>query len=126
LSFNLRFSTELDAERIKQQVAKILLECGVNDTPSWQLNGKPFLTKEGQLLSYSQQAINSVTGLQPELSTSGGTSDGRFIAEYCQEVIELGLTNNSIHQVNESIHCDELTQLSAIYQQLLSSLLVRV
>lgn len=115
LHFNFRFSTEQTATRLKEKVLQCFHQHQLNPSIQWQLNGEPFLTSHGRLLESTMQAINQVARLTPELSTSGGTSDGRFIAPYDVEVIELGPVNATIHQVNECVSLADLTTLFHIY-----------
>ena len=121
--FNFRFSTELDEKQIKQRVHAILDNEGVNYDLAWRLSGHPFLTPEGALIEAAQSAIKAVTGYDTELSTSGGTSDGRFIAPTGSQVVELGPLNATIHQVNECVSVQDLDTLSAIYDKTLEELL---
>jgi succinyl-diaminopimelate desuccinylase len=121
--FNLRFSTELSFDIIIKQIEQILTKHHLDYHINWTYNGKPFITKPGKLLDATQNAILSVTNKNAQLSTSGGTSDGRFIAPTGAEVIELGPCNATIHQVNECVNCDDLIQLSEIYYQTLKELL---
>jgi succinyl-diaminopimelate desuccinylase len=121
--FNFRFSTEVTNEQLQQRVEAILDKHHVNYDMNWVLSGQPFRTAGGKLLEAAQQAIETVTGYQTELSTSGGTSDGRFIAPTGAQVIELGPLNATIHQIDECISVDDLDILSTIYEQLLVNLL---
>ncbi|WP_281557130.1 succinyl-diaminopimelate desuccinylase [Thalassomonas sp. RHCl1] len=121
--FNLRFSTELDFDRIMEKVNAILTRYQLDYDIKWTFNGKPFITKPGALLDAVTAAIKATTGREPELSTSGGTSDGRFIAPTGAEVIELGPLNATIHQVNECVSCRDLKQLTEIYYQTLVNVL---
>jgi len=121
--FNFRFSTELDAEGIRGRVSQILGEGDFTYDLSWRLSGNPFLTAPGTLVSAVREAVQTVTGITPALSTSGGTSDGRFIAPTGAQVVELGPRNATIHQINECVGVDELEQLRLIYQRLLENLL---
>ena len=121
--FNFRYSTEINADTLKQQVEALLDKQGINYSIKWRLNGKPFLSKPGKLVETTQDAIHQVVGIKPELSTSGGTSDARFIAPYGVEVLELGPVNASIHQVNEHTDLAELTQLQSIYFTIIKQLL---
>ncbi|MEA3276405.1 MAG: succinyl-diaminopimelate desuccinylase [Pseudomonadota bacterium] len=123
--FNLRFSTELSAETIKRRVHAILDRAGFDYELDWRLSGNPFLTPAGALVDATREAVAQVTGVEAELSTSGGTSDGRFIAPTGAQVLELGAINATIHQVNERVGVDELDQLSAIYEHILEKLLIR-
>ena len=122
-SFSFRYSTELTAEQIEQQFAAILNKHQVKHTLKWELSGKPFLTQPGELIAAVNHAIQSVNGKTPELSTGGGTSDARFIAPTGAQVIELGTTNDKIHQINESVKIEELEELTQIYEQILVNLL---
>lgn len=115
LSFNFRFSTEQSEHSLKQAVEAIFKQHDLHPIIHWRLNGQPFLTAQGKLLESCINAIEKITGITPELSTSGGTSDGRFIAPYQVEVVELGLVNASIHQINENIATADLAILSDIY-----------
>lgn len=121
--FNFRFSTEVTAEQLKQRVHHILDSHGLNYELQWSLSGEPFLTPEGELVAAAQQAILEVQGIETTLSTSGGTSDGRFIAPTGAQVLELGVLNATIHQINEHVNVDELDPLTEIYQKILTRLL---
>ncbi len=121
--FNFRFSTEITPEEIKQRVEAMLNQHQLNYEINWALSGLPFLTAEGSLVESAVAAINKVTGIDAELSTSGGTSDGRFIAPTGAQVLELGPTNATIHQINECVGIDELDTLEKIYYELLVGLL---
>jgi succinyl-diaminopimelate desuccinylase len=121
--FNLRFSTESTAESIKSRVEDILRHHGLDYTLTWKLSGKPFLTPAGELVEAARTAIRSVAGIDTELSTSGGTSDGRFIAPTGAQVLELGPVNATIHQINECVNAAELDTLSDIYEEMLKQLL---
>jgi succinyl-diaminopimelate desuccinylase len=122
--FNLRFSTELDPETIQARVRAILDKGGFGYDLHWRLSGNPFLTPAGELVAATREAIADVTGIETLLSTSGGTSDGRFIGPTGAQVVELGPVNATIHQVNESVGVDELDALSDIYRKILERLLV--
>jgi len=122
--FNLRFSTELSFDVIIATIEKILTKHQLDFDIKWTYNGKPFITKPGKLLTATQRAIYKVTQKEAQLSTSGGTSDGRFIAPTGAEVIELGPCNATIHQVNECVSCDDLIALSDIYYHTLKVLLI--
>ncbi|RMX15390.1 succinyl-diaminopimelate desuccinylase [Vandammella animalimorsus] len=122
VDFNFRFSTESSDAQLRQRVHALLDRHGLDYTLHWTLGGQPFLTPSGTLVQLVQQAVGQVTGLSPELSTSGGTSDGRFIATLCPQVIELGPPNASIHKVDEHIALADLETLARIYAQLLELL----
>ncbi len=125
--FNLRYSTELTDQVIINQVETILDKYHLDYDIKWTFNGKPFITEISSnphcFLSAVSQAVSSVTGKKPELSTSGGTSDGRFIAPTGAQVIEVGPCNTTIHQVNESVSCNDLEQLVDIYYACLKEML---
>lgn len=121
--FNFRFSTELTADILKQRTHAILDKHNVNYDLKWNLSGEPFLTAEGELVAASVAAIKKITGRDTELSTAGGTSDGRFIAPTGAQVLELGPVNATIHQINECVSVDDLNTLSDIYCTMLTELL---
>lgn len=123
LLFNFRFSTESTAQSLQQRVVDILDRHGVNYSCDWCLSGEPFLTSDGRLLQATRQAIRAITGLETQTSTSGGTSDGRFIAPLGVEVTELGPLNATIHKVDECVPVNDLDTLSRIYEQMISLLL---
>lgn len=122
--FNFRFSTELTAEQLQQRTEALLDRHGLKYEIEWTLSGLPFLTAAGALVEAADRAINKVTGQKTQLSTSGGTSDGRFIAPTGAQVVELGPVNATIHQVNERVLAEDLNQLSEIYQELLQQLFI--
>ncbi|CAD5109091.1 succinyl-diaminopimelate desuccinylase [Zestomonas carbonaria] len=121
--FNFRFSTESTVEGLKQRVATILDKHGLDYELNWALSGLPFLTEPGELLDAVAASIRSVTGRETTPSTSGGTSDGRFIATLGTQVVELGPVNATIHQVDERVLASDLDLLTDIYQQTLERLL---
>lgn len=125
ISFNLRFSTELDEYTIKKCVHDILDEQDLDYQLIWRLSGNPFFTESKELTSAVVDAIQRITGLSSKLSTSGGTSDGRFIAPTGAQVIELGPVNTSIHKVNECVKVDDIDKLALTYQQILENLLIK-
>ncbi|MDH3316652.1 MAG: succinyl-diaminopimelate desuccinylase [Gammaproteobacteria bacterium] len=122
--FNFRYSTELTAESIKQRVAEILEKHGVQHRIQWTHGAKPFLTREGALVDAARNAIREVAGRETELSTEGGTSDGRFIAPTGAEVVELGPVNATIHKIDECVRVEDLDLLSQIYERVMEILLV--
>ena len=124
VQFNLRFSTEITDQQIRQRIESILDEHQLEYTLNWSLSGQPFLTPGGKLVDAAKQAIRSVCAIDSELSTSGGTSDGRFIAPTGAQVVELGPVNDSIHKIDENINITELEQLTEIYTDILQRLLV--
>jgi len=123
LSFNLRFSTESTADSLKSRVTAILDSHQLNYDIQWRLSGQPFLTPAGELVDAAREAIQSQVGITTTLSTSGGTSDGRFIAPTGAQVVELGPVNATIHQTNECVNIAELDKLSDIYEEILKQLL---
>lgn len=123
VTFNFRYSTEVTADQLKARVLEILDRHQVSYDIEWTLSGLPFLTPVGELVNAARTAIKNVTGTDTELSTSGGTSDGRFIAPTGAQVLELGVLNATIHQVNEHVNIDELEPLAEIYEQILVELL---
>ncbi|AHG63769.1 succinyl-diaminopimelate desuccinylase [Advenella mimigardefordensis] len=122
--FNIRFSTASTVESLKTRVQAILDAHHLESQIEWTLGGEPFLTPRGELSEALSAAIVAVTGTQTELSTTGGTSDGRFIAKICPQVIEFGPINATIHQINEHIEVDSLEPLAAIYRKTLENLLL--
>ena len=124
VQFNLRFSTELDEDIIKQRTITILDKYGFNYDLQWRLSGNPFLTEKGKLIDAAHTAIKLVTGFETIDDTGGGTSDGRFIAPTGAQVIELGPINESIHKINENVNIEDLEYLSKIYEYILIELLV--
>jgi succinyl-diaminopimelate desuccinylase len=125
VKFNFRFSTASTLESLQTRVVGILDRHGLKYDLQWSYDGRPFLTKPGDLVEAVARAIKSVTGVDTKLSTGGGTSDGRFIADICPQVIEFGPTNASIHKVNECIRVDDIGPLRRVYQQILVNLLVK-
>lgn len=123
LDFNLRFSTASTPESIKERIVAILHSHDLDYDLDWTLGGEPFLTPRGELSTALAAAIKAETGVVTELSTTGGTSDGRFIAKICPQVIEFGPINASIHQLNEHIRLDTLEPLKNIYRRTLEHLL---
>lgn len=121
--FNFRFSTEVTADQLKQRVQDLLEKHGLDVELKWVLSGVPFLTAEGELVAAAVESIKEVTGTDTELSTSGGTSDGRFIAPTGAQVLELGPRNATIHQINECVEVDDLEPLEEIYYRIMKKLL---
>ena len=122
VQFNLRFSTEITDQQIKQRIEAILNKHQLKYTINWSLSGQPFLTSGGELVEATKQAIKSVCDIETELSTAGGTSDGRFIAPTGAQVVELGPVNESIHKIDENINIVELEKLTAVYTEILERL----
>lgn len=121
--FNFRYSTEVTHEALRQRTESILTAHGLEYRLDWALSGEPFLTAEGELVDAAMSGIEEVLGRRPELSTSGGTSDGRFIATLGTQVVELGPLNATIHKVNERVRAADLDTLSRAYEAIIKRLL---
>lgn len=121
--FNFRFSTELNETTLRQRTEAILDKHALNYHLDWHLSGQPFLTSEGELIEATVKAIEDNSGLKTELSTAGGTSDGRFIAPTGAQLVELGPVNSTIHKVDECVKAADLESLSAMYEGILKNLL---
>jgi succinyl-diaminopimelate desuccinylase len=124
VEFNFRFSTEQTEAGLRAQVEAIFNKHGFQYDLQWSLSGQPFLTERGALVDAGVQAIQAVNGLNTELSTSGGTSDGRFIAPTGAQVMELGPVNKTIHKVNECVSVEDLDALTVIYEKILERLML--
>lgn len=122
IDFNFRHSTAVTADELKARVEAILLAHGLDYALAWTRPGAPFLTQSGSLVQTLRSAIRDVTGLDAELSTTGGTSDGRFIAQWCPQVVEFGPPNGTIHKINECVAVEQLEPLSAVYRGALATL----
>jgi succinyl-diaminopimelate desuccinylase len=122
VDFNFRFSTESTVQELQKGVEEVLVRHKLNYELTWVVGGLPFLTKPGDLVKAVQSAIADETGIQTQLSTTGGTSDGRFIAQICPEVIELGPPNASIHKIDEHIAVADVEPLKNIYRRVLERL----
>jgi len=122
--FNLRFSTEVTADEIRERCEAILDQGGLTYDIEWSLSGEPFLTEPGALLNAVIDSIESTIGHVPEVSTGGGTSDGRFIAPSGAQVVEVGHVNATIHQINERVKLADIPQLTKIYEGILERLLI--
>ena len=123
LIFNFRFSTASTVESLQAKVHEVLERHALKYDLKWELSGRPFLTPRADLANAMSTAITQITGIEPELSTSGGTSDGRFIADICPQVIEFGPCNASIHKLDEHVAVADIEKLSQIYQKTLEQLL---
>ncbi|MDK4543983.1 succinyl-diaminopimelate desuccinylase [Kingella kingae] len=122
VKFNFRFSTEQTESSLKNRVHEILDKHGLTYDLAWSLSGNPFLTEAGKLTEIAQAACTEICGVTPELSTTGGTSDGRFIKAIARELIELGFVNATIHQIDEHIELADIDKLSAVYEKMMISL----
>jgi succinyl-diaminopimelate desuccinylase len=121
--FNFRFSTASTAESLQARVHEILDRHGLDYAIEWTLSARPFLTARGELVEAMRASIREVTGIETDVSTTGGTSDGRFIAEICPEVVEFGVPNASIHQIDEHVQISAIEPLAEIYRRVLAKLL---
>ncbi len=121
--FNYRFCTEITEEELREQTEAILDKYDLDYELSWRLSGNPFLTPEGSLVDAVREAIREVAGYETELSTAGGTSDGRFIAPTGAQVVELGPLNQTIHKIDECVKIDDLLTLSSIYELIIKKLI---
>ncbi|ANH67190.1 succinyl-diaminopimelate desuccinylase [Mitsuaria sp. 7] len=124
VDFNFRFSTESTPGSLRQRVHALLGRHGLEYTLDWTLSGEPFLTPVGELSAAISAAIEAETGVSAELSTTGGTSDGRFIAKLCPQVVEFGPLNASIHKIDEYVPLDQIAPLTRIYRRTLENLLL--
>ena len=122
IDFNFRFCTESTESTLKQRLTDVLIKHQLKFEIEWTLGGLPFLTTPGTLVKAVQEAIHEVTGLNTELSTTGGTSDGRFIAQTCPQVIELGPPNATIHKIDEHVALADIEPLKNIYKKVLLNL----
>lgn len=123
--FNFRYSTSNTAEDLKSKVENVLKDYNLDFAIDWSHSGKPYLTEKGYLVDVLSESINHVTNITPEISTTGGTSDGRFIADICNQVVEFGPLNESIHKINEHVHLDHVNKLKQIYQKALEKILLK-
>jgi succinyl-diaminopimelate desuccinylase len=123
IDFNFRFSTESKPEQLRERVEKILKDAGLDFKIDWHLGGSPFITSDGTLASALRSAIKAETGVLTELSTTGGTSDGRFISKICKEVVEFGPLNATSHKINECVIVDNVEPLKNIYRRTLEQLI---
>lgn len=124
LDFNFRFSTASTPEQLQARVEAVLARHGLKTTLAWTLGGRPFLTEAGTLVDAVRAAILEVTGRETELSTTGGTSDGRFLAAICPQVVECGPVNASIHKIDEHVAVADIEPLLAIYRATLARLVL--
>ena len=122
VDFNFRFCTESSPEQLQQRLSAVLERHGLQYSLSWTISGLPFLTPPGDLVGAVQTAIRDETGIETELSTTGGTSDGRFIAQVCPQVIELGPCNATIHKIDECVAVADIEPLKNIYRRVLEQL----
>jgi succinyl-diaminopimelate desuccinylase len=124
IQFNFRYAPVSTADELKRRVLAVLDKHKLDYTLDWTLGGKPFLTPRGSLVNVISDAIKTVTGVTPEISTTGGTSDGRFIAEICRELVEFGPVNATIHKIDERVEIASMEPLKNVYRGVLERLLV--
>jgi len=122
--FNLRYSTEWTHESLQEKVHSVFDAHDIDYELKWHLSGKPFLTKPGKLINAVHEAVTDHTGAAPELSTGGGTSDGRFISPAGVDVVELGPVNASIHKINEHVRVDDVITLTSMYRRIIELMLL--
>ncbi len=123
VDFNFRFSTESKPEQLRERLEKILKDAGLDFEIDWVLGGSPFITSDGDLAGALRKAIKTETNVDTELSTTGGTSDGRFIAKICKEVVEFGPLNATSHKIDECVIVDDVVPLKNIYRKTLEQLI---
>ncbi len=123
--FNFRYSTEWSHQDLQTELARILDDSELDYALDWHLSGEPFLTEPGTLIDAVVETVRKQTGSAPQLSTGGGTSDGRFIAPSGAQVVELGPVNASIHKVNEHVKVEDVSRLAEMYRQIMEKLLLR-
>ena len=126
IDFNFRFSTESTPETLQERLTSVLEKHELEYDLTWTVSGLPFLTPPGTLVDAVQDAIRAETGIDTQLSTTGGTSDGRFIAKVCPQVIELGPPNATIHKINEYVAVADIEPLKNIYRRVLENLHTRL
>jgi succinyl-diaminopimelate desuccinylase len=123
--FNFRFSTELTADQLKARVHGVLDTHRLDYELKWSLSGAPFLSPRGGLVDVVTEAVAAVTGVKPSLSTSGGTSDGRFLASVAREVVEFGPLSGSMHGIDEHVRIADMAPLSLVYEHAIAALLAQ-
>ena len=124
ISFNLRHSNETDAENIKNTIERVINDLDIEFSIDWQVNGLPFLTESGPLLDAVKDAVKEVNNIDAKVLTTGGTSDGRFIAKMGAQVVELGPVNKTIHKLNEKVKTDDLTSLYEMYYKIIEKVML--
>jgi succinyl-diaminopimelate desuccinylase len=122
VQFNLRFSPASPADDLQARIESVLRRHGLEYEIAWMVSAEPFITRAGGLVSAVQEAATEVAGIRPELSTSGGTSDGRFLASISKEIVEFGPLNDTIHKIDERVAADDLARLSVIYERIIERL----
>ena len=124
LTFNFRYATVSARDSLEDRIEAVLRKHELEYELRWTGWGKPFLTPRGRLVEVASEVVGEVCGIAPELSCTGGTSDGRFIADICREIVELGPVNASIHKLNERVEIADLARLAGIYRGILERLLL--
>ena len=124
MRFNFRYSPKLSAAKLQKYVEKKLDACKLDYEIEWEHEAAPYLSRNSRLLKETKKVLTAINGEAPEISTAGGTSDGRFFSELGSYVVELGVCNKTIHQCNESVKVSELTKLVSIYENIITRLLV--
>ncbi len=122
--FNFRFATASTEQSLRERTEAILIKHGLDYSINWTLGGKPFLTRRGALVDALTSSIQEVSSVTPELSTAGGTSDGRFIAEICEQVAEFGPINATIHKIDEQVEIADIGRVHEVYFRTLEKLLL--
>ena len=125
IAFNIRYSTETNHDEIKDRIINILNNSNARYDITWKHSGEPYLTTNHEFIDICKDSIEEVTNIKTLISTNGGTSDGRFMAKVCKQVVELGLTNRSIHKINECVKEDDLRTLVEIYKNILSKIFIK-
>jgi succinyl-diaminopimelate desuccinylase len=125
IAFNVRYSTETSHNEIKDKIITILDKSNCRYEITWKHSGEPYLTTKKEFINICKDSIKDVTDLETIVSTNGGTSDGRFMAKVCDEVVELGLTNRSIHKINECVRENDLEILIDIYKKILTRIFIK-
>jgi succinyl-diaminopimelate desuccinylase len=125
IAFNIRYSTETNHNEIKETIIKILNNSSAKYDITWKHSGEPYLTTNHEFIDICKDSIEEITNIKTLISTNGGTSDGRFMAKVCKQVVELGLTNRSIHKINECVKEDDLRTLVEIYKNILSKIFIK-
>ena len=125
IAFNIRYSTETNHNEIKETIINILNNSSAKYDITWKHSGEPYLTTNHEFIDICKDSIEEITNIKTLISTNGGTSDGRFMAKVCKQVVELGLTNRSIHKINECVKEDDLRTLVEIYKNILSKIFIK-
>jgi succinyl-diaminopimelate desuccinylase len=125
IAFNIRYSTETNHNEIKDKIINILDKNNCRYEIKWKHSGEPYLTTKKEFINICKDSIKDITDIETTVSTNGGTSDGRFMAKVCDEIVELGLTNRSIHKINECVRENDLEILINIYKRILTRIFIK-